>query len=46
MSFSGKLNDHSVEFEKVEFRTESHSNSSMKKIGAYPERIKINSKRS
>ena len=34
--FLRKLNDHSVEFEKVAFRTESHSNSSMKKIGAYP----------
>ncbi|MDV4277996.1 hypothetical protein MSG94_06475 [Acinetobacter baumannii] len=34
--FLRKINDHSVEFEKVEFRTESHSNSSMKKIGAYP----------
>lgn len=31
-----KLNDPSVEFETVEFRTESHTHFSMKKIGAYP----------
>lgn len=34
--FLSQLNDRSIEFDKVEYRTESHSNSSMKKIGAYP----------
>ena len=36
LEFRNQLNDSSIEFDKVVFRTESHSNSSMKKIGAYP----------
>lgn len=35
IEFRNQLNDPSFEFDKVEFRTESHSNSSMKKIGGY-----------
>lgn len=36
LTFDRKLKDSTYEFEKVEWKHESHSNSSMKKIGGYP----------